>query len=75
MTQSFEDVQSILAAILDHQGSAKDFMLQIPDRMNDESGVNMAIITDAILERGWFPNGYTQHDGYRIYKYIEADDA
>ena len=58
-THSFEDIHTTRTAIQSHQGSAKDFTLLMPDSMNDESGVNMTIITDAILDRGWFPNGYT----------------
>ena len=37
--------------------------------MLDPVGVNMAIITDKILARGWEPNGFTQHAGYRLYRY------
>ncbi len=29
----------------------------------------MAIIIDAIRVSGWEPNGFEQHDGYRIYRY------
>ncbi len=43
--------------------------------MNDEIGINMAIITDGILAKDWFPNGFVQKDGYRIYEYVDADDA
>ena len=33
------------------------------------TGVNMAIIGDAILARGLEPDGYEQKVGYRVYKY------
>ncbi len=29
----------------------------------------MAIIGDTVLSRGWYPDGFEQHDGYRVYKY------
>ena len=31
--------------------------------------MNIAIITDTILRRGWQPDGYTQENGFRIHKY------
>jgi len=33
------------------------------------TGVNMALIGDAVLARGLMPDGYEQKVGYRIYKY------
>lgn len=37
------------------------------------TGVNMAIIVDAVLERGLMPDGFEQKEGYRIYRYKKAD--
>ena len=41
----------------------------MPDALNDQVGINMAIITDRVLARGWQPNGFVQANGYRIYRY------
>jgi hypothetical protein len=50
-------------------GKPKDFELPIANELLDPVGVNMAIITDAILAREWEPDGYTEGKGCRIYKY------
>jgi hypothetical protein len=56
-------------AIEAHEGNAEDFELPIAEELQDPVGINMAIITDNILARGWEPNGFVQNDGYRIYLY------
>ena len=50
-------------------GKPEDFELPVAHALLDQVGVNMAIITDAILARDWEPNGYTEGRGCRIYKY------
>ena len=47
----------------------KEEILMISDELNDAMGLNMAIIADGILKKGYMPNGFEQKDGYRIYKY------
>jgi hypothetical protein len=47
----------------------KEETLLISDELNDEMGLNMAIITDGILKKGYMPDGLEQKDGYCIYKY------
>ena len=44
------------------------FTVRPPERFLDPVGVNMAIVTDAILEKGWTVDGYHQLDGYRLYR-------
>lgn len=51
------------------KGKPEDFQLAIANELLDPVGVNMAIITDAILAREWEPDGYTEAMGCRIYKY------
>lgn len=63
---SIDEARKLIAA---HSGSPEKFLLPISDQLQDPIGVNMAIITDAILKRGWEPDGYTQDKGFRIYKY------
>jgi hypothetical protein len=45
--------------------------LWIADTLIDPSGLNMAILGDALLKAGYMPNGAEQKEGYRIYKYIK----
>ena len=52
-----------------HKGDAKDFLLPISDELQDPIGINLAIVTDSILAKGWQPDGYVQEIGFRIYKY------
>ena len=55
------------------RGSAAEFFLAVPEALLDPVGVNMAIITDRILARGWQPMGFTQHDGFRVFRYTELE--
>ena len=36
-----------------------------PDRM----GMGMAVLMDGILKHGYFPRGFEQRQGHRLYKY------
>ena len=47
----------------------KEEVLMISDELNDSMGMNMAVIVDGILEKGYMPNGFEQKKGYRVYKY------
>ncbi|WP_108869777.1 hypothetical protein [Aquimarina aquimarini] len=51
----------------------KEENLLISDKLNDAMGLNMALIGDLILRKGYRPNGYEQKEGYRIYKYKKSD--
>jgi hypothetical protein len=55
------------------EGEPEEFALPISDELQDLTGMNMAIITDYILAKGWEPNGYEQRDGFRIYRYKAFD--
>jgi len=57
------------ALIESFEGRAEDFELRIAPALLDPAGVNMAMITDAVLAREWEPDGYTDADGCRIYQY------
>ena len=35
----------------------------------DTMGAGMAIVVDAILAKGFWPDGFAQKDGYRVYRY------
>ncbi|MCC4589967.1 hypothetical protein LL974_02330 [Xanthomonas campestris pv. cannae] len=64
--ESVEEAQLLVDSF---EGSPSDFRLQIPDRLNDSHGINIAIITDRILARGWEPDGFVQEGDHRIYRY------
>jgi len=50
-------------------GLPEQFVLAVPEALLDPVGMNMALITDRVLARGWQPDGFEQHDGYRLYRY------
>ena len=51
----------------------ENLMLAISDTLQDPIGINMALITDSILAKGWEPNGFNQENGYRVYLYKSMD--
>ena len=51
------------------EGNPGEFNLAISDELQDPLGINMAIIVDSILAKGWELDGFEQQEGYRIYKY------
>ena len=57
-----------------HAGRPEESTLAISETLLDPVGVNMAIITDLILARGWEPDGFVQHEGYRLFRYKGFDD-
>lgn len=67
--EPIKSVNEALLVIDNFSGTATEFRLPIADSLLDAIGVNMAIITDKILARGFMPNGFEQEDGYRIYTY------
>jgi len=67
------ELKVALEYIDNFEGLAEDFELAISDELNDAMGVNIAIVTDKILARGWMPDRFEQYDGYRVYRYQELD--
>ena len=51
------------------KGEAQDFELAVPESLLDPVGINMSLITDRALARGWEPDGFVQSDGYRVFRY------
>ena len=64
-------VQEGVRLVDSFKGKAQEFVLAVPDSLLDSVGVNMAIITDRVLARGWQPDGFTQAKGHRIFRYKE----
>ena len=63
-------VKDAIAAIYDHEGRPEDFRLRIGYEMLDPVGLNMAIVCDAVLKRGWMPDGSEDLEDCRVYRYV-----
>lgn len=68
-------VDEAISLIKSFTGRAEDFILPISDGLQDSVGMNMALITDAILAKGWMVDGFEEMDGYRVYLYISDPDS
>jgi hypothetical protein len=64
-------VQEGMEVVDSFQGRPEDFELAVPAELLDAVGVNMAIITDRVLARGWLPDGFSEADGCRIFRFKE----
>jgi len=67
--EPFKEVDAVVEYIRSFIGQAEALKLPISDKLNDQFGMNMAIITDAIFAKGFEPNGFEQQSGYRVYAY------
>lgn len=65
----YQTIDEAVAAVQSHNGSPEDFELRMDEKLLDALGVNMAIVTDAILSKGWEPNGFEDCDGHRRFLY------
>ena len=65
----FNDIDEARQAVEDYEGSPDGFLLPLSDVLQDRMGIGMAIITDAILAKGWDLDGFEQRDGYKVYRY------
>ena len=65
----FNDIDGARRAVEGYEGSPDGFLLPVSDALQDPMGIGMAIITDAILAKGWGLDGFEQRDGYRVYRY------
>lgn len=73
MSRPAETVDQAIAIVRAHKGPAEDFKLALADCLLDEVGVNMAIIGDVLLDKGFAPDGFAQRDGYRVYAYRDLE--
>ncbi len=62
-----------ITIVENYAGLAENLELAIADTLLDPAGMNMAIITDKILAKGFEPNGFQQKEGFRVYKYKELE--
>lgn len=66
-----QSVDAALGRIGAFKGHPSKFLLAVHESLLDPFGMNMALITDAVLARGWEPDGFIEEQGYRSYKYKE----
>jgi hypothetical protein len=69
----FNNVDEALKYIDKFKGKPEELKLAISDDLQDPIGINMALITDRIIRKGWEPDGFKQENGYRIYLYKEME--
>lgn len=67
MIGKLEDLEEVTGAIQSYEGPPTEFGLQVSDEKDD--AVIVAIVTDAVLGKGRFP------DEYRIYHYMSMEDV
>ncbi len=64
-----QSVEEALHAIRRFSGPPDEFKLALAETLLDPMGVNMAIVTDDILERGWMPDGFEDKGDHRLFRY------
>lgn len=62
-------VAEALARIDAFVGEPTRFVLPVHEGLMDPVGINMSLITDRILARGWAPDGFAVREGVRTYHY------
>ena len=67
----FSDAQEAAQYVENFEGEAEELELAISDSLLDPLGINMALITDKILAKGWEPDGYETKQGYKVFRYRE----
>ncbi len=65
----FNNVNEAVKYVDSFEGKPEELMLAVSDNLQDPIGMNMALITDRIIAKGWEPNGYEQKNGFRVYLY------
>jgi hypothetical protein len=69
----YRNIEEALEAIRQFDGPAGRFRLSLADSILDPSGANLAIVTDAILVKGWLPDGFEDRGDYRLFRYKEME--
>lgn len=68
-----QSLEQALEAIRNFEGNPREFRLAVANTVLDPSGLNMAIVTDAILDRNWEPDGFEDKGDHRLYRYKALD--
>jgi len=66
-------VDEAITFVENYNGPAENFELAVADSLLDPVGINMAIITDKVLSKGFRPAGFEQKEGFRIFKFKELE--
>ncbi len=74
MPVPFRTVESAVQYVDAYNGKPEDLRLPIADEIQDATGLNMVIVCDKILAKGFMPDGFEQKDGFRVYKYKAMDE-
>ena len=74
MATIFESAEAAVRYVKETEFREPSFTLRISDRFTfagnpDITGAGMAILLDAILGKGFTPDGFEQKDGFRVYRY------
>ena len=67
--KAIKNIEHAIRLIDAFEGRPEDFELAVSDELQDPVGMNMALITDHILKKGWVPDGFEEREGWRIYRY------
>jgi hypothetical protein len=70
---SVAELPAALALIDAFEGRAESFTLCLAESFHDPVGLNVAVATDRILAKGWEPMSVERVEGYRLYRYKEAE--
>ncbi len=72
--KAYETLEEARDYISEFDVSQPRFELAVSDTLQDPMGMNMAILLDGILAKGFEPDGFEQKDGYRVYQYKKKAD-
>jgi hypothetical protein len=68
-------VEEGIQLVRSFEGKPEDFVLVVPESLMDSVGLNIAIITNEILMRGWWPTTVTRKPGYRVFRYKKREKS
>ena len=63
------ELDEALRVVEGYDGEPAQFQLLLAEDLHDDMGLNLAIITDSALAKGWTPSNVHQEQGYRVYTY------
>ena len=63
------ELDEALRVVEGYNGEPAQFQLPLAEDLHDDLGLNLAIITDSALAKGWTPSDVHQEQGYRVYTY------
>lgn len=78
MSRPIESAEAAIQHVQETEFSGPSFTLQIADNLTfagepDPIGMGMAMVLDAILAKGFSPDGFEEKHGYRMYRYVRDE--